>query len=92
MRGVPRRTTALMLGAALATAGVVGCGDDDESDSSGGSGGEASKPASFRQKWEKEPFGTIGFRFRNLSTNACLIAPATAMLSPWPAERPASTA
>ena len=30
----------------------------------------ASKPASFRQKWEKEPFGTIGFRFRNLATNA----------------------
>ena len=29
----------------------------------------ASKPASFRQKWEKEPFGTIGFRFRNLATN-----------------------
>ena len=39
----------------------------------------ASKPASFRQKWEKEPFGTIGFRFRNLATNACLIAPATAV-------------
>lgn len=35
----------------------------------------ASKPASFRQKWEKEPFGTIGFRFRNLATNACLIVP-----------------
>jgi Cytolethal distending toxin A/C domain len=39
----------------------------------------ASKPASFRQKWEKEPFGTIGFRFRNLATNACLITPATAV-------------
>ena len=39
----------------------------------------ASKPASFRQKWEKEPFGTIGFRFRNLATNACLITPATAI-------------
>ena len=38
-----------------------------------------SKPASFRQKWEKEPFGTIGFRFRNLATNACMIAPATAV-------------
>ena len=38
-----------------------------------------SKPASFRQKWEKEPFGTIGFRFRNLATNACLITPATAI-------------
>ena len=38
----------------------------------------ASKPASFRQKWEKEPFGTIGFRFRNLATNSCLIAPPTA--------------
>ena len=36
-----------------------------------------SKPASFRQKWEKEPFGTIGFRFRNLATNACLITPST---------------
>jgi hypothetical protein len=35
-----------------------------------------SKPASFRQKWEKEPFGTIGFRFRNLATNGCLIVPA----------------
>ena len=35
----------------------------------------SSKPASFRQKWEKEPFGTIGFRFRNLATNACLITP-----------------
>ena len=39
----------------------------------------ASKPASFRQKWEKEPFGTIGFRFRNLATNSCLIAPNTAV-------------
>lgn len=39
----------------------------------------ASKPSSFRQKWEKEPFGTIGFRFRNLATNACLITPATAI-------------
>jgi Cytolethal distending toxin A/C domain len=39
----------------------------------------ASKPASFRQKWEKEPFGTIGFRFRNLATNACLITPQTAI-------------
>lgn len=39
----------------------------------------ASKPASFRQKWEKEPFGTIGFRFRNLATNACLITPPTAI-------------
>ena len=39
----------------------------------------ASKPASFRQKWEKEPFGTIGFRFRNLATNACMITPATAV-------------
>jgi hypothetical protein len=38
-----------------------------------------SKPASFRQKWEKEPFGTIGFRFRNVATNACLITPATAI-------------
>jgi hypothetical protein len=38
-----------------------------------------SKPASFRQKWEKEPFGTIGFRFRNLATNGCMIAPATAI-------------
>ena len=38
-----------------------------------------SKPASFRQKWEKEPFGTIGFRFRNLATNSCLITPATAV-------------
>ena len=38
-----------------------------------------SKPASFRQKWEKEPFGTIGFRFRNLATNACLITPPTAI-------------
>ena len=38
-----------------------------------------SKPTSFRQKWEKEPFGTIGFRFRNLATNACLITPATAI-------------
>ena len=32
-----------------------------------------SKPASFRQRWEKEPFGTIGFRCRNLATNSCLI-------------------
>jgi hypothetical protein len=39
----------------------------------------ASKPAAFRQKWEKEPVGTIGFRFRNLATNACLITPATAI-------------
>lgn len=39
----------------------------------------ASKPASFRQKWEKEPLGTVGFRFRNLATNACLIAPPTAI-------------
>ena len=39
----------------------------------------ATKPASFRQKWEKEPFGTIGFRFRNLATNACMITPATAI-------------
>jgi hypothetical protein len=39
----------------------------------------ASKPGSFRQKWEKEPFGTIGFRFRNLATNACLITPQTAV-------------
>jgi hypothetical protein len=38
-----------------------------------------SRPASFRQKWEKEPFGTIGFRFRNLATNACLITPTTAV-------------
>lgn len=38
-----------------------------------------SKPASFRQKWEKEPFGVTGFRFRNLATNACLITPATAI-------------
>jgi hypothetical protein len=38
-----------------------------------------SKPASFRQKWEKEPFGTVGFRFRNLATNACLITPSTAI-------------
>jgi hypothetical protein len=38
-----------------------------------------SRPASFRQKWEKEPFGTIGFRFRNLATNACLITPPTAI-------------
>ncbi|MDA0159999.1 hypothetical protein OM076_06985 [Solirubrobacter ginsenosidimutans] len=38
-----------------------------------------SKAASFRQKWEKEPFGTIGFRFRNLATNACLITPSTAI-------------
>jgi hypothetical protein len=38
-----------------------------------------SKPASFRQKWDKEPFGTIGFRFRNQATNACLITPATAI-------------
>jgi hypothetical protein len=38
-----------------------------------------SRPASFRQKWEKEPFGTIGFRFRNLATNSCLIAPSTAV-------------
>src|SRR5689334_20184908 len=38
-----------------------------------------SKPASFRQKWEKEPFGTIGFRFRNLAVNACLITPSTAV-------------
>jgi hypothetical protein len=38
-----------------------------------------SRPASFRQKWEKEPFGTIGFRFRNLATNACLITPQTAV-------------
>jgi hypothetical protein len=36
-----------------------------------------SKPASFRQKWDKEPFGTIGFRFRNLATSACLITPST---------------
>jgi hypothetical protein len=38
-----------------------------------------SKPASFRQKWEKEPFGTIGFRFRNLATQSCLITPSTAI-------------
>jgi hypothetical protein len=38
-----------------------------------------SKPASFRQKWEKEPFGTIGFRFRNLATNGCLITSSTAI-------------
>ena len=38
-----------------------------------------SKPASFRQKWEKEPFGTIGFRFRNLATNSCLITKPTAI-------------
>jgi hypothetical protein len=38
-----------------------------------------SKPASFRQKWEKEPFGTIGFRFRNLATNACLVSAPTAV-------------
>ena len=38
-----------------------------------------SRPASFRQKWEKEPFGTIGFRFRNLATNSCLITPSTAI-------------
>lgn len=39
-----------------------------------------SNPASFRQKWEKEPFGNvIGWRFRNLATNACLITPSTAI-------------
>src|SRR5829696_9138958 len=39
----------------------------------------ASKAAAFRQKWGKEPFGTVGFRFRNLATNACLITPAAAI-------------
>ena len=38
-----------------------------------------SRPASFRQKWEKEPFGTIGFRFRNLATNSCMLTGPTAV-------------
>ena len=38
-----------------------------------------SRSASFRQKWEKEPFGTIGFRFRNQATNSCLVTPSTAI-------------
>ena len=38
-----------------------------------------SKPTSFRQKWVKEPFFTVGFRLRNLATNSCLITPSTAI-------------
>ena len=49
-----------------------------------------SKPASFRQKWEKEPFGTIGFRLRNLATNGCLIAPSTASTTRCFASAPAA--
>jgi hypothetical protein len=31
-----------------------------------------SNPSSFRQQWEKEPFG-VGYHFRNVATNTCLI-------------------
>ena len=37
-----------------------------------------SNPANFRQQWDKEPFGTIGFRFRNAATNTCLITASAA--------------
>ncbi len=40
-----------------------------------------SNPASFRQQWNWEPIGNGRNRYRNVATNACLIAPLAASSS-----------